>query len=82
MFFVYLLKSLRNGKSYVGVTSKEVGKRLEQHNLGSNIWTRQSGPFKIMYYESYFCKEDAYNREKFLKSGVGKKVKKIILENI
>ena len=82
MYFVYILTSNKNGKSYVGMTSKNVNSRLEEHNLGSNTWTRQNRPFKLKYYESFICKEDAINREKFFKSGVGKKIKKILLENL
>ena len=70
MYFVYIPENLRNGKSYVGVTSKNVSRRLEEHNLGSNAWTRVNGPSKLKYCESYFCKADAFNREKFFKSGV------------
>jgi putative endonuclease len=81
MYFVYLLKSIKNGKSYVGYTSKEVGKRLDEHNVGTNEWTRHNGPFNLVYYESYFCKEDAFHREQYFKSGVGKRIKKLIVEN-
>lgn len=81
MFFVYLLKSLVNGKTYVGSTSLDVGRRLEQHNLGSNKWTKANGPFKLVYYESYICKPDSILREKFLKSGVGKQVKKLLINS-
>ena len=63
------------------MTSKDVGKRLEEHNLGTNVWTKHNGPFKLKYYKSFHCKEDAINREAFLKSGVGRKLKKLILEN-
>ena len=82
MYFVYILKSKKNGKSYVGSTSKLPEQRLSEHNLGSNVWTRYNGPFDLKYYETFVCREDALNREKFLKSGVGKKVKKILLENL
>ena len=82
MFFVYFLKSLKSGKSYVGVTSKGVEKRLEQHNLGSNIWTKNNRPFNLLYYESYHCREDAFSRERFYKSGVGKKIKKLIIDGL
>jgi len=81
MFTVYLLKSLKNNKSYVGYTDKNVQVRLKEHNSGANIWTRQNGPFVLRYFETYVCKEDARRRELFFKSGVGKKLKKIILEN-
>ena len=81
MYCVYILKSKLNKKSYVGSTSLEVGRRLDQHNIGSNKWTSANGPFDLVYYESYFCKTDALLREKFYKTGVGKKLKKVILEN-
>lgn len=79
MFFVYILKSLKNGKSYVGMTGKLPQTRLEEHNIHSNAWTTQNGPFKLVYYESYYCKTDALHRESFFKSGVGKKLKGVIL---
>ncbi len=78
---MYLLRSEFNNKSYVGFTSIDVNKRLEQHNIGSNNWTKSNGPFKLLYYESYVCKQDAQLREKFLKSGVGKKLKALVLKN-
>ena len=78
MFYVYILKSLKNNKSYTGLTNKKLEIRIKEHNSGSNYWTRQNGPFKLIYYESYFCKEDAMNREKFLKSGIGKRLVKAI----
>jgi putative endonuclease len=81
MYFVYLLRSLKNQKSYVGVTGKLPDTRLEEHNLGSNQWSRQNKPFELFYYESYYCKKDAVHREKFLKSGVGNKLVKLIITN-
>ena len=81
MFFVYMLKSLINNKTYVGSTSIEVDRRLSQHNLGSNKWTKANGPFKLVYYESYVCKTDSLIRENFYKTGIGKQIKDIIVKN-
>jgi len=81
MYYVYILRSLRNQKSYVGFTSKEVKDRLNEHNVGSNKWTSENGPFELIYYESFYCEKDARCRELFLKSGVGKKLVKLIKEN-
>ena len=78
MFNVYLLISLKLGKTYVGSTEKDVVIRLSEHNQGSNKWTKANGPFKLIYYESYYCKQDALHREKFLKSGVGNRVIKAL----
>jgi putative endonuclease len=73
MFNVYVLKSLRNNKRYVGYTSKEVNLRLKEHNTGSNKFTSQNGPFELLYVETLSDKTSAIKRENFLKSGQGRK---------
>ncbi len=78
MFSIYLLVSLKTGKTYVGTTEKDVKERLKEHNLGSNTWTRTHKPFKLIYYETYYCKKDAVHRELFLKSGIGERVVKAL----
>ncbi|MFA5358244.1 MAG: GIY-YIG nuclease family protein [Patescibacteria group bacterium] len=70
---IYVLKSLKNGKRYVGSTRKDVDLRLKEHNYGSNVWTRQNGPFKLIYKEGFTDYKDALKRERFLKSGQGRK---------
>ena len=72
-FFVYVLKSKRNGKRYVGYTSKTPKERLREHNKGDNIWTRQNRPFVLKYSELYSVKTEAIRREHYLKSGQGRK---------
>ncbi len=74
-YYVYVLKSLRNGKRYVGSTSKAPQVRLQEHNGGSNRWTRQNGPFELIYYEQHASKTDAQRRERFLKTGAGRKIR-------
>jgi len=81
MFYVYILKSLKNDKNYVGMTSRNTRIRLREHNLGKNHWVQRNKPFRVVYYEEIFCQEDAVNREKFLKSGVGRKLVKLIVDN-
>jgi len=73
MFCVYVLKSLRNNKRYIGCTSKNPKARLIEHNSGSNKWTRANKPFKLIYEEDYEDKTRALKRENFLKSGQGRK---------
>jgi len=73
MFIVYVLLSLKNKKRYVGHTGKEEIERLHEHNTGSNKWTRANKPFKIIYTENYSTKTEAIKRERFLKSGQGRK---------
>lgn len=73
MFVVYILKSLKNGKRYVGSTSKDAQQRLREHNYGSNKWTKQNKPFKLIYTEQYQTIQEVRKREHFLKSGQGRK---------
>ena len=72
MFYVYVLKSLVNGKRYAGCTSKAPRERLAEHNKGCNQWTSKNRPFDLVYYEEYENKTKALKREKFLKTGRGR----------
>ena len=73
MFYVYVLKSLKNRKRYVGFTSKRPEQRLIEHNSGANQFTRHNKPFKLVYFEIFEDKMESLKREKFLKSGQGRK---------
>jgi putative endonuclease len=72
MYNVYVLESLKNNKRYTGVTSKTPEERLKEHNSGSNDFTRQNGPFELIYSEGHNNKAFARKRERFLKSGNGR----------
>lgn len=74
MYFVYILKSLRDGKYYVGLTSN-LKKRLNDHSSGRTKSTRGRRPLKLIYSEGYGTLKEARERESFLKSykGVGEK---------
>ena len=70
--YVYVLRSKKNGLLYTGCT-KNLRKRLKEHNDGLANYTKDRGPFELNYYESYRHPEDAWSREKHLKSGPGKR---------
>ena len=72
MFNVYVLRSLRNNKRYVGFISKDLVVRLNEHNEGKNSYTRNNKPFKLIYSESFSQEQDARRRERFLKTGNGR----------
>ena len=74
MYRVYVLRSLKDGKRYVGVTSQTLDKRLLDHESGSTPWTRAHKPFELVRSEEYKSKTLALKREKFLKSGNGRRV--------
>ena len=66
MYFVYLLKSNKNGKIYIGST-KNLERRLKEHNSGKCFSTKSLIPLEITYYEAFQYEEDARLREKRLK---------------
>ena len=66
MFFVYVLKSKKDGHCYVGSTS-DLKKRFREHNAGMVQSTQARIPFEIVYFEGYRSEKDARIREKKLK---------------
>ncbi|MCB9291915.1 MAG: GIY-YIG nuclease family protein [Lewinellaceae bacterium] len=71
MFFVYVLKSTQHFRFYVGMTS-DVQRRLEEHNAGKAKSTKGWMPRILFFKEEFLSREEARNREKYLKSGYGK----------
>lgn len=72
MYYIYVLQSSKDGFFYTGYTS-DLRKRFNQHNQGFVSSTKNRGPFKLIYYEACLHQQDATAREKFLKSGPGKR---------
>ena len=71
MFFVYAIKSLVANYIYVGLTDN-IERRLKQHNEGKGRATKPYKPFNLIHVESFDTRIEARNREKYLKTGVGK----------
>jgi putative endonuclease len=72
MNYVYILRSLSTGNFYTGTTS-DLRKRFKEHQNGLVLSTKNRGPYQLVYYEACMNKQDAYAREKYLKSGMGKR---------
>ena len=70
MFYVYVLKSKKDGSIYVGCTN-DLKRRFEEHNLAKNRSTKHKIPFQLIYYEAYASKADAKYRESQLKRHSG-----------
>ncbi len=81
MYKVYLLESINAGKWYIGYTPSDLKKRLEKHNSGLVQSTKPYKPWKPIYCEAYLIRLDATSREKFLKSGAGRKYLEKQLKN-
>jgi len=70
MFYVYLIKSLKDQRKYIGQTNN-LDQRLNQHNSGKVTATKNRVPFKLIYYEEFVSREEAVLREKFFKTHKG-----------
>ena len=71
-YYTYVLLSEKDGNFYTGY-SEDLVRRFAEHNNGKNYSTKHRKPFKLIYYEACQNIEDAKRREKYLKSGIGKK---------
>ncbi len=71
MYYVYVLKSDKDNKNYVGYT-KNLKLRFEQHKKGKVKSTKNRKPLKLIYYEVCLNQQDATHREKYLKTYHGK----------
>ena len=72
MFYVYVLRSESDYGFYIGF-STDLKRRMAEHIQGASFATKSRGPWKLIYYEAYTEREDAEGREKFLKSGAGRR---------
>jgi len=72
MYYVYVIKSQSHDTRYVGTTD-DIYKRLNEHNLGKCRYTSGRRPWRLIYKEKYPTRGEAMKREKFLKSGQGRK---------
>jgi len=80
MYYVYVLRSLKDNLFYTGFTT-DLDRRISEHNSKQQISTKNRIPFQLIYYEWCLNKEDAIVREKYLKSGMGKKYIKNRIKN-
>lgn len=70
MFIVYILKSKKTNRYYIGHTSN-LCDRLSRHNGGKNKSTKSGTPWEVVYIEKYKTKTEAYRREFEIKSYKG-----------
>lgn len=81
MYYVYAIKSLKDGRIYVGMSS-DVQRRLAWHNMGKTRSTKGFTPWKLIFVKEVESRLDARKWEKFYKSGIGKEyLKGLNLDN-
>ena len=72
MYYTYVLKSKKDKKFYIGFT-ENLKRRFNEHNRSLTESTRTRGPFTLVYYEVCLSKEKAIKREKYFKTGFGRR---------
>jgi putative endonuclease len=72
MFYTYVLISKKDKEFYIGFT-KDLKKRLYEHQKGLVVSTAQRRPLKLIYYEACLNENDAIKREKYFKTGFGRR---------
>ena len=71
MYYTYVLKSKKDLKLYIGYCS-DLKKRFMEHSKGLVPSTKDRQPMELIYYEACLDKNKAIEREKSLKTGLGR----------
>ena len=80
MHYVYILRSEKIKKHYIGCSS-DLKERLISHNLGKVKSTKAYKPWKILFYEAFDNEKDARVEEKLFKTGQGRRILKSKLKH-
>lgn len=70
MWNVYIIKSVRSNKYYIGCTNN-IERRLFEHNKGYNLATQKDRPWNLVHCEKFNNQQEAYSRERKIKSYKG-----------
>jgi putative endonuclease len=70
MYYTYALYSEKDGEWYRGAIS-DLRARVREHAEGHVRSTEQRRPLVLAYYEGCLNREDAFRRERYLKTGRG-----------
>lgn len=80
-FFTYVLRCEKTKTFYTGTTNN-LKKRFEQHTKGQVYHTKNRLPVGLIYFEACLNKGAAYRRERYLKTGMGKRYLKNRLKKV
>ena len=72
MFYVYVLLSLCDDRTYIGYTDN-IERRLQEHNAGRSKATKHRRPFKLLFTEEFNTSKEAKHREVWWKTGAGRR---------
>ncbi len=72
-FVVYILHSAQHQKTYIGYNSNLIQRFYSHNSLSNKGYTSRFRPWIVIHVDFFHSKKNALAREKFLKSGVGRK---------
>lgn len=71
-YYTYVLRSTRDSRHYIGSTAN-LEQRLKAHNSGDVDSTKDRRPLELVYYEACLDRKKAEGRERYFKTGFGRK---------
>ncbi|MCG6918476.1 MAG: GIY-YIG nuclease family protein [Deltaproteobacteria bacterium] len=71
-YFVYILRSQKDGSYYIGHT-QDLDFRVERHNQGKVNYTKGKRPWDLVHFEEYPDRSRAMAREEEIKKRKSKK---------
>jgi putative endonuclease len=71
MFHVYVLKSSKTGRRYVG-SCENLNDRLRRHNNGESKATKHGIPWILLHSEKFETRAAAMTKERYYKTGRGR----------
>jgi putative endonuclease len=71
MFYVYILRSEKTARRYVG-SCEDLDDRLRRHNASESKATKHGVPWALLHYESFSTRREAVARERYYKTGRGR----------
>jgi putative endonuclease len=71
MFYVYVLRSSKTGRRYIG-SCENLADRLRRHNAGHSKAIRHGIPWILVHGEGFPNRAEAARKERYYKSGRGR----------
>ena len=72
-YYVYILRSEEAGGRFYSGLTHDVPARLKEHNSGKSKFTSGFVPWRLIHFESFETRVAARNREKYFKTGAGRR---------
>ncbi|MGA2285305.1 MAG: GIY-YIG nuclease family protein [Dehalococcoidia bacterium] len=81
MFYVYVVRSMKDGRLYTGMTG-DLQRRLGEHNRGGTSPLRGRRPVRLVYSEEYTTRAEALARERYFKTPEGGVLKRRLVSEV